>query len=249
MEIKSFTSVKATNMAINNLYALVAFVIEALGLAKDKLNVLILAVLADLEVKNAEMGSQLNKGTASGETPKIDAADKDRDGWTTEIKRQTETARKSRDATLSEAGAQMKLFLTPYWDLASRPLNTQSKDTVQLIEKYKANTDIQANATTIGIATMFTKLEEANNLVITLYQNRSDVQASNAGPSASSVKGPVAQTFNHLCSLILIAEAYTPSDELTSLYYKIENERKKYVDRSGDDNDEAPTTDETPTQS
>ena len=243
MDTKSFTPVKAASLTVNDLHALVAFIIVAATLVKDKFNVLLLAILNDMEAKNTTKGTQLNKVTASPATQKIKAADKDRDGWVTEIERKTETARKSRDTAQSEAGTEMKIFLTPYWDVARKSLNTESKDLIQLIAKYKANTTIQAHAATIGIADMFTHLEEANNVVVSLYEGRSNELAANNGPSATSVKGPVAQTFNHFCSALVMAEAYTPSEALTNLYNKIENERKKYVGRSVSDDQEDTSND------
>ena len=243
MERKSLTVIKTSHVSIDDLYTLVAKAINDATSIKSSLGALLIAVLDAMISFNTSLGANRNRVTKSTKTAKVQAADKLRDQWDAELNRKVTSACKSMVEAEKEAGIELKTFLTPYWDVARQSIPTETDSLKEMLEKYKDSETLQAYATTIGVSTIFTQIEAANLATETLYNTRSDEKAANTGPSATSYKDDVVLTYNDFCLLVEKAVTYTPSDELTTLFNKLNEQRNKFAviynasDKSDDNTD------------
>jgi hypothetical protein len=110
---------------------------------------------------------------------------------------------------------------------------------------YKASDSLKADAATTGIATMMTELEACNNEFNTLYQTRNTEEATQSGPSASSLKGEVVDGYSRFCAAVEQAVNLTSTDVLNNLFYELDELRKKYsalASRSDEEEPQAETS-------
>ena len=229
METVKFNTLPVKEMSIDDLHTVTANAIEVATPVKTAIGTLPAAVLEAMIIFNASMGDNRNRVTKSTKTAKVQAADKQRDKWDAELNRKVTSACKSMVETEKEAGLELKTFLTPYWDVARQSIPTETDSLKEMLAKYNDSADLQAYAATIGVTGIFTQLGATNLETETLYNNRSDEKASNAGPSATSFKDDVATTYNDFCILIEKAVTYTPSTELTTLFNKLNDQRNKFA--------------------
>jgi hypothetical protein len=229
MEITSFTAIKVYNFSVNDAHAVIQATIDYAQPVKDSLDNLAKASFADMLATNAAMGQRMNQATKSTETGEIDKEDINRDGWWSEIRSDVKTASKSRDSNRQVAGEALKIFFAPYWNLDKKPLNTETDTIKEMLGKLETNTVLTAHAATIGITGKLASLKASNNRVETLYNSRTASNASNSGPSASSLKADAAISYNQFSYLVELANVLTPSDTLKTLFNNMEQVRKKYA--------------------
>lgn len=170
----------------------------------------------------------MNKALKSAFTGQLSELDAERYNRFAEIKRHISTHMKGRDETKKAAAGNLEAFLSSYWDTNKKAMNTETGVFSEMLAKYKADETLLANAATIGITDMMTGLETANTAFNTLYQTR-NTQESEAGPSASSLKSAVVNSYQQFCMAIGQAVNFAASDVLTTLFNQMDELRKKYA--------------------
>lgn len=228
METKSFSILHVNNLRIDDLYSLGKSTIEYATPFRESIGDLPAATLARLETDNKALEEQMNKALKSALTGPLAESDADRDNRFSEIKRHISTHMKGRDETKKAAAQNLEAFLSSYWDTNQRALNTETGVLSEMLAKYKADETLLANAAEIGITDMMTGLETANTAFNTLYQNR-NTQESQGGPSASSLKSAVVNSYQQFCTAIEQAVSFTASDTLITLFNQMDELRKKYA--------------------
>jgi len=229
MQTKEFSPVHLNHLSIDDLFSLSKSTIEVASPVRDSIGELPSAILAQLETDNNAMGVQLKKSAKSGLTPQVTELDIDCDDRLSEVKRNVSTNLLGRNPEKKAAAEALKIFLNPYWDTDTKPLNTQISLTKEMFAKFNANETLKAHAATIGITDMMTGLETANAELSALYQTRNEQVSAVDGPSASSLKSATAKSYDHFCTAVEQAANYTPSDVLTTLFNQMDELRKKYA--------------------
>ncbi|PTN09841.1 DUF6261 family protein [Mangrovibacterium marinum] len=229
METFKFNTLHVTNLSLNNLFSLSATTLSYATSAITEIGGIPQATYSVLETANTAMGARMNRSQKEGLTPQITAADQDRDACGRELKREIRTASESRSAAKSEPGKKLLLFLEPIWDFEEQALNTETEILDKTLTDYEADADLQAAATTLGIAELFTELRGLNTTFETLYNQRNSAEATSTGPSASELKPDTVAAYEAFCTSIEQAATYTPSTELTKLFNKMDALRKKYA--------------------
>jgi hypothetical protein len=224
-ERKEFSSLPIGHLSLDNLLGYNSALIGIGAASRNSLGVLPEAALSLLEEATAELDNRLNHPLGSMITPELTQLDVQRDKIINEIKRDVKTASKSSDETKSAAGAILMNFLIPYWDTDKKVLNTESSLISELIGRYGNDPALTAGAITIGIDTLFTKLNIVNTDFDKLYLQRN---AETKDAAASKIKYAVVRRSEDFVILIEQAVNLTPSDEFNALFDQIGNLRKKY---------------------
>lgn len=243
MQTKEFTTVYVSNLTIDDLYSLNKSTIEYANPVNENIGEMPRLTLVRLEDDNAAMGEQMNKASKSVLTAQLVEVDIDSDDRFAEVKRNVVTAVKGRDAAKKAAGESFQIFLNPYWDNNTKPMNTQIGVLKELFGKYNASADLMAQAATIGISEMMTGLETVNTDMGALYQARNEQGAAVEGPSASSLRAAAARSYEQFCTAVEQAVNFTPTENLITLFYEMDKLRKAYASlakRKGKEKDANP---------
>ena len=229
MQTKEFRPVHLNHLTIDNLFSLTKSTIEYAIPVRESIGRVPKAILAQLETDNNAMGVQIKKALKSGLTVQVTELDLDSDDRLAEVKRNVSTNLLGRDPEKKAAAEALKIFLNPYWDTDSKPLNTQISLTREMFGKFNASEKLKTHAATIGITDMMAGLETANTALSALYQTRNEQVAAVEGPSASSLKSATAQSYEQFCTAVEQAVNYTPSDVLSALFNQMDELRKTYA--------------------
>ncbi|HZL11447.1 MAG TPA: DUF6261 family protein [Prolixibacteraceae bacterium] len=229
MKTKEFRPVHLNHLSIDNLFSLSKSTIEYASPLRESIGELPKVTLNQLETDNKAMGMQMNKALKSSLTQQVSELDLECDDRFAEIKRNVSTNLQGRDPEKKAAAGELKIFLTPYWDSDSKPLNTQTSLTTEMLGKIKASETLKAHAATIDITGMMAGLETANTALSTLYQNRNEQSAALEGPSATSLRSATVKSYEQFCTALEQAVNYTPSDILNGLFNQIDELRKAYA--------------------
>ena len=239
----SFSSLHVNNLSINNTFSLIKSSVDIAIPVKTDLGEIVNAALAKAIADNESFGLQTNKNQKSELTDDLKPLDKDRDGTGAEINRTVTFHFKGSDETKKAAAQKLKSFLTPYWDAASLPLNTQTGVLSKMLDKYKANADLKAAALTLGIDGLFTALETKNNAFDAVYKNRND-EVSGREISGSSLKPAAIASYNQFITAVEQTANLMPNETILALFNNLDTLRKKYHTLSG--GKDTPTPDAAP---
>lgn len=229
MQTKEFSTLYLSDLRIDDLYSLNQATIGCANPVKDSIGEMPRLTLVQLEANNTAMGEQMNKASKSVLTAQLAEMDIDSDDRFAEIKRNVVIAVKGRDAAKKAAGENFQIFLNPYWNNNTKPMNTQIGVLNELFGKYNASANLKAQAVTLGISEMMTGLETANTAMGALYQTRNEQGAAAEGPSASSLKAAAAKSYEQFCAAVEQAVNFTPSEILTNLFNEMDKLRKTYA--------------------
>jgi len=235
----SFSSLHVNNLTINNAFSLFKSSIDISIPVKTQLGDMLNAVLVKLITDNENFGQQINKNQKSALTDDLKPLDKERDNVQAEINRTVSFHLKGSDAAKKTAAQTLKLFLTPYWNAATLPLNTQTGVISEMIGKYKANADLKAAALLLGLDTQFAALEAKNIAFDTLYLSRNE-EISGRETSGSSLKPAAIASYNQYCTAIEQAANFTPNDAILALFNNLDTLRKKYHALGGNGKPDVP---------
>jgi flagellar biosynthesis chaperone FliJ len=229
MQTKEFRPVHLNHLTIDNLFSLTKSTIECASPVRESIGRLPKVILGQLETDNNAMGVQIKKSLKSGLTAHVTELDLDCDDRFAEIKRNVSTNLLGRNPEKKVAAEALKIFLTPYWDTDTKPLNTQISLTKEMFTKFNASETLKTHAATIGITDMMAGFETANTGLSALYQKRNEEVSAVEGPSASSLKSATAKSYEHFCTAVEQAVNYTPSDILSTLFNQMDELRKTYA--------------------
>ena len=223
----SFSSLHVNNLSINNTFSLIKSSVDIAIPVKTDLGEIVNAALAKAIADNESFGLQTNKNQKSELTDDLKPLDKDRDGTGAEINRTVTFHFKGSDETKKAAAQKLKSFLTPYWNAAELPLNTQSDVVTEMIGKYKANEELKAAALTLGIDGLFTALETKNNAFDAVYKSRND-EVSGREISGSSLKPAAIASYNQFITAMEQTANLMPNETILALFNNLDTLRKKY---------------------
>jgi len=229
MESKSFYALYPLRLKIDDLFSLSKSTIEVASPVRESIGELPKVILGQLETDNNAMGVQIKKSLKSALTAQVTALDLDCDDRFAEVKRNVSTNLQGRNPEKKAAAEALKIFLNPYWDTDTKPLNTQTSLMKEMFGKFNANEMLKAHTATIGITDMMAGLETANTELSALYQTRNEQVSALDGPSASSLKSATAKSYEQFCIAVEQAVNYTPSDTLTTLFNQLDELRKTYA--------------------
>jgi hypothetical protein len=227
MEKMSFLTLRASGLSINNTFSLIKSSVDISIPVQSYLGEIVNVALIKLIADNENFGEQINKNQKSGLTDDLKPLDKDRDDIEYEINRDVTYHFKGSDPAKKAAAQTLKLFLTPYWNAAKLPLNTQTGVISEMLSKYKASPELIGAAQILGIDAKFVKLEVKNNAFDIVYKNRND-EAPDHQISGSSLKPAAVESYNTFCTAMEQAVNLTPNDQLIVLFYKLDDFRKTY---------------------
>jgi hypothetical protein len=234
-----FSSLYVNNQTINNVFSLVKSSADISIPVQSYLGEMVNVALAKLMVDNEKFGEQINKNQKSGLTDDMKPLDKERDDVQYEINRDITYHLKGSDLGKKAAAQTLKLFMTPYWNAAKLPLNTQTGVVFEMIGKYKASPILVAAARELGMDAKYLLLEVKNNAFDAKYKDRND-EAPNRQTSGSSLKPAVVDSYNTFCTAMEQAVNLTPNDQNIALFYKLDELRKKYHALGGNGKDVPP---------
>lgn len=229
METKSFYALYPVRLKIDDLFSLSKSSIEYARPVIESIGGVPKAIFGHLETDINTMGVQIKKALKSELTAQVTELDLDCDDRFAEVKRNVSTNLQGRNPEKKAAAEALKIFLNPYWDTDTKPLNTQTSLLKEMFGKFNVNETLKAHAATIGITDMMAGLETANTALSTLYQTRNEQVSAVEGPSASSLKSATAKSYDQFCIALEQAANYTPSDILTTLFNQIDELRKTYA--------------------
>ena len=235
----SFSSLHVNNLTINNTFSLIKSSVDITIPVRTNLGEMVNAALTKMIADNESFGQQINKNQKSGLTDDLKPLDKDRDATQAEINRTVTFYLKGSDETKKAAAQKLKLFLTPYWDAASLPLNTQTGVVSEMIGKYKANAELVAAAKVLGIDELFTALETKNNAFDAVYKGRNE-EVAGRETSGSSLKPAAMASYSTFCTAMEQAANLMPNDTILALFNNLDLLRKKYHAMGGSKDTPAP---------
>ncbi|MGC3978664.1 MAG: DUF6261 family protein [Paludibacteraceae bacterium] len=174
------------------------------------------AALTQLEEKTSELGPQLNRKRANVLTKGIYVLNKTTDSVWREIKATVKrTAKSLVNAEKAQAATQLEDFLKPYWDSEELSTHTQTANFREMFAKYAANTNLQAKAEAAGVGEALTLLETKNAEMVSLWQQRNDIEGNlTSVPSASNVRREIATTYSRFSLAVENQNTFTPTPNL-----------------------------------
>ncbi len=223
-----FSTLYIFRLSVDNLFGLVRSTIDLAVAVKTELGDLAIATLNQLIADNKKYQQVVRKPRKSELTEKLLLADEDRNDRFAEIKRTVTLHLKGRDAKKKTVAQSLEYFFKPYWDVATKPLNTETTLFNEMFEKYHASTDLQEAAVIDGIDTMLTELEVANEAYDVMYKQRMGEGAELPDESASEQKSTVCNSYSEFCNAIEQAANFTPNESILTLFKKMDEHRKKY---------------------
>jgi len=242
-----FAALYVAKLSINNAFSLFKSSIE---LARNhstelQLGPVVTAALNQFATDNENFGKQINKSQKSGLTDDLKPLDDERDSLFSVIKRAIITYQKSSDEPKKSAAKLLYLFLTPYWNAGSLPLNSETDILDELLIKYKASPELLTAAAQLNVDDTFTELEDKNTAFKTLYNSRTTEMAERSKASGSSLKPAAVASYIQFCTALEQAANLTPNPEIITLFNKLDDLRKKYHALEGGSKD-TPAPDDAP---
>jgi len=235
----SFSPLHVNNLSINNTFSLIKSSVDLAIPVKTHLGEIVNVALTKVIADNESFGQQTNKNQKSELTDDLKPLDLDRDATEAEINRTVTFYFKGSDETKKAAAQKLKSFLTPYWDAASLPLNTQTGVLSEMLSKYKANAELKAAALTLGIDGLFTALETKNNAFDAVYKSRND-EVSSREISGSSLKPVAIASYNQFITVLEQTANLMPNEAILALFNNLDTLRKKYHLLEGGSKDTPP---------
>ena len=223
----TFSSLYVAKMTINNVFSLFKTTIELSEPKKSELGPIVIAALVRFTNDNDKLGLQINRNQKSSLTEELVPINKDRENVHAEIKRNVSTFLKSSNESKRGAAKALKSFFVPYWYAVNLPLNSQSGILSELTEKFKSKPELLAAAEILGIDHLFVALEVKNNSFDRLYKSRNE-EYSLRGISGSSLKPVAVASYILFCTAMEQAVNLTPNEATLSLFYQLDELRKKY---------------------
>ena len=237
MNYTSFSPLYIANLNISNLYGFNKAVLDLTQPIIPHLNAIVAAAFNELKSSTNTLGQNMNQNQKNAYTDTVKLLDKERDGYASEIFRVTSSLLRSSIDTKKAAATTLQLFLSPYKGITSQPVSSESSTTDSMVAKYKANPTLVEAGKLLEIDKVFDKLEAKNEEVKVAY-NAKTTEAATKDDSATSAKPAAVAANIQFCTALEQAYNYTPSDEVTALFNKIDEIRKKYhaldKDKPGD---------------
>lgn len=223
-----FSTLYIFRLSVDNLFGLVKSTINLAVAIKSDMAELTNAALNQLIADNEKYQQVVKKPRKSELTEKLLLADKDRNDRFAEIKRTVTLHLKGRNAEKKAVAQSLEYFFKPYWDVATKPLNTETSLLAEMFGKYDASADLQKAAINNGIEIMLAELKGVNLAYDVMYKQRMGEGAELPEESASEQKSTVCNSYTEFCNAIEQAANFTPNESILTLFKKMDELRKKY---------------------
>ncbi len=227
MKKLAFSAVYVIRLSIDNVLGLIKSTINLAVAVKDDLGELSVATLNLLIANNLLFEPMVKNARKSAFTDRVNLANTNRKERFAEIKRIVKLHLKGRDATRKAAAKTLDYFFSTYWGMINEPMNTVTGIVSGILEKYNADSDIQAAAVTLALDMLITEFEASNKAFDLVYNQRLADDAAHE-LSASQQKTSVCDAYNEFCSAIEQAANYTPNESVLTLFNKMNELRKTY---------------------
>ena len=228
MKKLEFSTLYIFRLSVDNLFGLVKSTIDLAVAVKMNFSELTNAALNLLIWNNEKYQQVIKKPRKSNLTEKLLLADKDRNDRFSEIKRTVTLHLKGRNAEKKTFAQSLEHFFKPYWDVANKPLNTETSLFSEMFGKYHASADLQNAAINNGVDMLLLELEEVNHTYDLMYKQRMGEGTELPDESASAQKSTVCDSYTEFCNAIEQAANFTPNETILTLFKKMDELRKKY---------------------
>jgi len=228
MKKLEFSTLYIFRLSVENLFGLVKATIDLALAVKMNFSEITNAALNLLIGSNEKYQQVVKKPRKSEFTDKLLLADKDRNVRFAEIKRTVTLHLKGLNAEKKTFAQSLEHFFKPYWDVANKPLNTETSLFSEMFGKYHASADLKNAAVNNGIDVMLQGLEEVNHTYDVMYKQRMGEGAELPDESASAQKSSVCDAYTEFCTAIEQAANFAPNESIITLFKSMDELRKKY---------------------
>jgi hypothetical protein len=187
------------------------------------------ASLGVLATADSKFRAKLITAKGSPITVQIHDFDVHRDDDFSEIWRTANTASKSSNAANAAAGHTLVTFLYPYRNVAVEPLMSETSTLNFLQTRYSADQAVQNAASVLQLGAVFASLFSANEQVSILWNARTLEDAGKSGPSPSSLRSDLENSYDGFCNVVIQTLRLQPSTALENLFTAMNEIRIKYV--------------------
>jgi hypothetical protein len=220
---------RTNKLSIVNLAGLSNETITAGNAAGGALGTLGTASLAALVAADSKFRAKLITAKGSPITEQIHDFDEHRDSDFSEIWRTANTASKSSIPANAAAGRTLAAFLYPYRNVIYEPLMSETSTLNFLQTQYSADTVLQNAANVLQLGAVFANLFSANEQVSILWNARALADAAKSGPSPSSLRSDLENSYDGFCNVVIQTIRLQPSTALENLFTAMNEIRIKYV--------------------
>lgn len=227
MTYTSFSPLHVNGLSVSNLYGFNRAVLELAQPIVPHLNAIVVAAFNQMKSSTDTLGQNMNQNQKNTYTDAVKLLDKERDAYGSEIFRVTSSLLNSSIDTKKAAATTLQLFLSPYKGMNAQPINSESSTIDSMVAKYKSNPTLVEAGKVLEVDEVFDKLL-AKNEEVKVANNAKTTEAATKDDSASSAKPAAVAANIQFCTALEQAYNFTPSDEVTALFNKIDEIRKKY---------------------
>lgn len=230
--MQKFVTLRTHALKLDNLSGLCSETVTYASGQKTVLGDLANARLTTLDAALAALRARMDINRKSLLTVQIEEFDGQRDSVFSDLKRSVKTATQSTSvAFVKNAGDALMKVLRPFWDINTEPLASQTDQIDLFRERYEADPDAVAAATTLNIDSVVHNLFLFNDHLKALYAQRFDEEAAIEGPSAESLKPPVVKAYDAFCLAVAQELDALPTPALQTVFDEMNGMRRKYVGR------------------
>jgi hypothetical protein len=224
-----FHPLYTNKLSIVNLAGLSNETVIAGNAAGGSLGTLGTAALGALITADSAFRAKLIMAKGSPLTEQIHELDRQRDRDFLEIRRTANAASKSSVTANAAAGQTLVTFLHPYRNVPAEPLMSETSTLDYLSIQFNADTALQNAASVLQLNEVFTHLFFINERVSVLWNERANKDAENSGPSPSSLRSNLEESYNGFCEVVVQSLRLQPSPALEILFPVMNEIRIKYA--------------------
>jgi len=226
MKKKEFITLNGARLANEDAASLFQLTLDVANPVKAEIGEMANVALTNFTTNASPFIDQTNRLRESPLTLQINTLRKQDSAIVAEIKRTVVFEKKSRTEARKTAATDLEFFFKPYWDLDSRALGTQIKDTTELVGKYLADAAIVAKATTIGVNVPMDELKVNNTSLASLYLTRNE-EVGGRGASGTDLRPAANEGYVQFCNVIEQSVNLMPNDTLVTLFNNMDALRVK----------------------
>jgi len=233
----SFTTVYVLRLSIDNVLGLVKSTTDLAIAAKAALSDMTKTILTQLIADKEKFEPLVSTPRKSELTDEVNDAHAARKSLFSETKRMVTLHLKGRDNTKKVAAQSFNFFITPYWNKLTDPMNTLTGILHEMVEKYKSDPELLADAKELGVDAIMLEIETANIKFNALYNQRLADEASRES-SASAQKATVCSSYAEFSNALEQQVNFAPNEDSIKLFNQLEELRKKYQNLGAKGKDE-----------
>ena len=181
---------------------------------------------ADLIATSGVFAEQAIQSTKSELTDPMNAVRRTCDEVISEIKSTITIGLKSRDAAKKADTQKVDFLFRLYWDLSKKAIEVQQSQTVEMMDKYKADPLLVIAAQSAGVKLLMTELD-TNNLNLGVIFLKRNEEIGQRKESATKLRVPATASYMGLCSYLEQLVNFRPTEALLTLFTSMDTLRKR----------------------